>query len=210
MKRPTYAVITTGLICALCTGAPPKHGPIEQPSPIQPVPMTLAPTGQTLPKDHGPVEYGTMHFQTNLGSFKSLDGEGKLDMDFKGTVLISGFKGSGEPKFTGNVSLQFPTNGAPGHNRLVYFGSGHMTIEGSWKGIQWFGTNLKGVWHGHGIIRLVGEFDKDLNTGSYYYEDDPKSIRYWQTSVIPIWLPEPKTQTVEPRERKVDPSQSSN
>jgi hypothetical protein len=168
------------------------------PGPLKPKAITLQPLGGSPTQPTGPIRYGTLHFQTNLGSLKSLDGEGKFEMDFKGTVMVSHFKGSTPPQFTGNLRLQFS-----GHDRVVYFGTGHMAIEGKWRAIQWFGTNLKGVWNGYGIIRLVGEFDKNLNTGTYYY-DDPTEVKYWQTSIVPIWVPEPRSQTMEPRERKVE------
>jgi hypothetical protein len=169
-------------------------------------PARQRPVQVTVPTPHGAT--GTLHFQTAIGSFKTISSFGKIVMDFKGSVMLSSYKastpgmfgtsvqGQDLPKIEGDVKLQFE-----GHNRLVYFGSGRLTIDGAWRAIQWFGRDLKATWTGAGMIRLVGEFDKDLNTGTFTY-DDPKAIHYWPTSVTPTQLPEPKSSAnIQPMER---------
>lgn len=150
----------------------------------------------------------TLYFQTNLGSFRSANGAGKIQFSFSGTVLIHNWdldvktkdieKAPKTYKVTlqGNIKKEYEK-----HGRVVYFGKGTITIEGVWRAIQWFGKNMKGQWTGAGSISVVGEFDKQGNTGMYWY--DPAKKNFWPTSLIELTLPERVfEQQVEPTERK--------
>ena len=132
------------------------------------------------PKD----KLATLHFQTNIGSFKMMDGYGRVEISFTGTMLISQLEGP-EPQVSGDLQLQYNDKG-----RRVYFGRGSIVFRGSWRGVQWFGRNMKGVWFGRGAMRLAGEFDKNLYTGEYWY-DDPKQKKPWfAQGTFTIQLPE--------------------
>ncbi len=150
----------------------------------------------------------TLNFQTNLGSFRSANGAGKIQFSFSGTVLIHNWDLEAKPKdiekvpksykvtLQGNIKKEYEK-----HGRAVYFGKGTITIEGVWRAIQWFGKNMKGQWTGAGSISVVGEFDKQGNTGMYWY--DPAKKNYWPTSLIELSLPERVFEPqVEPTERK--------
>ncbi len=127
-------------------------------------------------------DFATMHMRTKIGSFKIVDAQGRLDFSFKGTVLISQLKGTAVP--SGNLKKEYDA-----HGRTVYFGTGRIVVTGSWRGIQWFGTDMNGVWYGAGLARLAGEFDKDLNTGEFWFSD-PTRKEYWLTSgIMTVTLP---------------------
>ncbi len=115
--------------------------------------------------------FGTMHLQTNLGSFKLVDGKGRAEFTFTGTVLLSQVKG--QASVTGDVRKEYDARG-----RQVYSGTGKVVVVGSWRGIQWFGRNMKGFWYGAGVARVGGEFDRNLKTGELWY-DDPKTVMAW-------------------------------
>ncbi|MCW5936274.1 MAG: hypothetical protein KIT11_03080 [Fimbriimonadaceae bacterium] len=115
--------------------------------------------------------YGTMHFQTRLGGFRSIDGRGRLEFTFTGTVLLSQVKG--DAKVTGQVRKEWDKN-----DRRVYTGTGRVVVTGEWRAVQWFGRDMQGVWYGRGTLRMGGEFDRDLNTGTYWF-DDPNDKMYW-------------------------------
>lgn len=150
----------------------------------------------------------TLYFETNLGSFRSANGAGKLHFSFEGTVLIHNWDLDVKPKDiekapkTYKVTLQGKIRKEyERHGRAVYFGKGTITIEGSWRAVQWFGKNMKGYWTGQGAMSIVGEFDKQGNTGLYWY--DPARKNYWPTSLMELSLPERRyDEQAEPVERK--------
>ncbi len=125
----------------------------------------------------------TIYFETALGSFKILNGRGKITFSFKGTVLVSGL--DGKAAVTGKVKKEYEHDG-----RTAYFGEGTIELLGTWRGLQWFGSNMKGVFTGEGNIRLFGEFDKNLDTGFYWYKSLPAK-NVWYTSGIEVKLPPP-------------------
>src|SRR2546423_1364660 len=96
-----------------------------------------------------PPPTGTLLFTCNVGSFRFVNGTGKLDFDFKGTVLVSDLKGT--VKTSGNIRQEYK-----GHGRQAYFGSGHLTLDGDFHSLQWFGQNMKGQWVGRGRALLYG------------------------------------------------------
>lgn len=129
------------------------------------MPLLLLPA-LVLAQPVPPKPYDTMFFQTKLGSCKFINGEGKLQFAFTGTVLLN--RVDGTAKVTGNVRKEYDGNG-----RQTWFGTGQVVVEGKFRAIQWFGRNLSGQWTGNGLARFVGEFDRDLKTGEYWYASNP-------------------------------------
>lgn len=151
-----------------------------------------------------PNGFGTMHLTTHVGSFRvaspgSDPARGKMDMQFTGTVLVSGLRPGGTVVPSGNVKREYWDEK---HNKQVWHGTGHLVIDGAYKGIQWFGRDLNATWVGFGIMLLYGEFDKNLETGYVWY-DDPKQKRFWSTFGQQLTNPEAKQQGagVVPRQR---------
>ncbi len=126
-------------------------------------------------------EFGTLHMTSNLGSFKIIPGKGRIDVTFTGTFLISGLKG--ERQVIGDLRKEFE-----GMEREVYHGTGRIVVEGEWRALQWFGSDMNAVWFGAGAIRVTGEFDKDLKTGEFWF-DDPAQREYWATHLQQFFLP---------------------
>ena len=133
-------------------------------------------------------KYGTLNLFCNLGSFKMLPkvdlAEGRVEIAFSGTLLLSGFVGTKE--ITGDVGREYVANG-----RELYYGTGKAVLTGKFRGIQWFGKNLSGTWVGDGVCRLFGEFDANLSTGKFWY-DDPTMKRNWGTFGVQAEIPERK------------------
>lgn len=143
--------------------------------------------------------FGVLHMSTNLGSFKIIDGKGRIDVSFTGTVLITKYNGK-ELQITGSVKKEYDKNG-----RTLFTGTGRIIASGSWRGFQWFGKNMKSVWYGNGAIRLNGEFDRNFKTGDYWYESADEKQAFPATSVLTVYLPKPDfqgNQSAVPRERK--------
>ena len=84
----------------------------------------------------------------------------------------------GDPKVevTGNVRSEYNNRE---YKRQVYNGSGKIVVDGKFEAIQFFGRNVSGTWNGWGLVRFYGEFDKDLNTGDYWYPDKPNEKFPW-------------------------------
>ena len=163
--RPTF--LSIGIAAVLLTPALAQKATPEQ-------------MGQTGER----ADFSTIHMESNLGSFKILDGEGRCEFSFTGSVLVSGLNAEGQVEVTPGVTVEFS-----GLNRTVYHGTGRMVVSGTWRALQWFGTDMTGVWYGAGIIRITGEFDRDLNTGTYWYSD-PEDRGSWPTNMVQLELPE--------------------
>jgi hypothetical protein len=138
------------------------------------------------------TDQGTVFFRTNVGSFKVLGvqarpAEGKFQVTFTGTMLVNRVSGS-DPKITvaGKLRKEYEDSK---HLQVAYHGTGTMTIEGKFSSLQWFGKNMSARWDGFGIARLVGEFDKELKTGEYWYVQNPADIRSWGTQLKEITNP---------------------
>lgn len=115
--------------------------------------------------------FGTMHLTTRLGSFRMIDGHGRAEINFTGTVLISKLKGTYE--FSGKVRKEFEKG-----DRVIYSGTGRLVVVGDWRAVHWFGRDMSAVWFGSGMIRLSGEFDREQKTGEYWFED-PAKVQSW-------------------------------
>lgn len=125
--------------------------------------------------------YATCHFQTRIGSFKIIDGVGRVEIDFTGTVLVNRLEGT--LSVTGQVRKEYDRDG-----RVVWTGRGKAVATGKWRGVQWFGRDLRGVWYGRGVIRFGGEFDRDGRSGEFWF-DDPAKPMFWPsgtTSDYPV------------------------
>jgi hypothetical protein len=149
-------------------------------------------------------KYGTLILETKLGSFKLLpkfeSAEGRIDLNFTGTVLLAKFNGTVEK--SGNLKLEYK-----GMDREVYFGTGRIVATGKFRAVQWFGRDLKGKFTGDGAVRLYGEFDQNLETGWYWYEDEQRK-QPWGTYGSLIEIPRRQyygTGTPVPRKKKPNP-----
>jgi hypothetical protein len=137
----------------------------------------------------------TAYFHTKVGSFKILGSEsarppipprGHLEINFTGTVLVSGL--AGKPKVEGNVNLEYENKT---YKKLAYYGTGKITVDGLFESIEWFGRDMSGSYRGIGNVRLFGEFDKDLHTGEWWYGSDPAKKNPWGTNLIEVVVPQP-------------------
>jgi hypothetical protein len=149
----------------------------------------LAPAALAQPKK----EYGTMHFETKVGSFKILGvarepAEGHIEITFTGTVLVNG-----TPKITpsGNLKREYYRED---RQQQAYHGTGKLVVDGKFWGIQWFGRDMKADWNGFGVVRLYGEFDKNLQTGKFWYGSAPDEKLDWGTTGQTVPNPRPKEQ----------------
>ncbi len=127
----------------------------------------------------------TINLQTGLGSFKMIDGKGTASFSFEGTVLLINVEGN--VRTEGNLKLEFDD---PKMKRRAYYGKGKITIVGKWRGVQWFGSNLTGFVKGDSKIRLTGEFDRSLSTGTYWYGNKTDEKFPWYTTGITVVVPE--------------------
>lgn len=127
--------------------------------------------------------YGELHLQTNIGSFKLIDGVGRVEISFTGSMLVSRLKGKVTP--SAGIRKEYDSK-----DKQVYHGSGSIVIDGEFRGIQWFGTNMKGIWRGRGVARITGEFDQNLETGYYWYAKDPSRRIPWSMYGMTIMNPE--------------------
>ena len=154
------------------------------------LPMTALAFGQGAKDD-------TLYFSTTVGSFKILPPgpdktKGTLDMEFEGTLMVSELKGQITPG--AGVRLEYSR---PKHGRQVYFGKGHIRVSGDFRSMQFFGRNLKGSYTGVGVARLYGEFDKNMETGYYWFASKPEKID-WGSYGRTVYVPAYKAPTVAP------------
>ena len=134
--------------------------------------------------------------QTRIGSFKLIDGQGSVSFSFEGTVLLANVEG--DVKIEGAVKKEFDD---PKLKRKTYFGKGKITIVGKWRGIQWFGGNMRDTIKGKSIVRMVGEFDKNLDTGFYWYGNEVAERTPWFTSGMTITVPQDPRMNPKPTRR---------
>ncbi len=150
--------------------------------------LTLMLGGVALPQTPAAKPEDTLFFSTLVGSFKLLPPgpdttHGTLDMEFNGTVMVSGLTGQVTPGPGVRLELSRPE-----HKRQVYFGKGHIRVTGEFRAIQFFGRNLKGSYQGVAVARLYGEFDKNMETGYYWYSSAPTKQdwgSYGRTLIVP-------------------------
>ena len=127
-------------------------------------------------------DYGVMYLSTSIGSFKMLEynddkpPEGHFEMTFTGTVLVDTTDAVKHPRglkttitTSGNVRKEVTY-----HGRQVFNGTGKIVVDGGWHALQWFGRDMKATMNGCAVFRLTGEFDKNLETGYFWYPDGKK------------------------------------
>lgn len=145
-----------------------------------------------------PQGMATLHLQTRLGSFRLIDGEGRVEMTFRGTVLVNNLQGTVVPG--PGVRREHQTS-----VRQLFHGRGTIVITGKWRAVQWFGGDMRATWFGRGLARVMGEFDKDLNTGFYWY-DDPTDRNYWfANSATTLTLPQQSYANLTKKPRRRNP-----
>jgi hypothetical protein len=132
------------------------------------------------------------YFNSNVGSFKLMANdefatEGTLDMTFRGTLLVSNLEPGSTIVVSGNIRKEIDD---PKLKRQVYFGDGRVTIVGKFRSVQFFGRGLRAAFDGFGFVRLYGEFDRNLDTGYYWYEGAAEKIP-WSTGGSPLVIPPP-------------------
>lgn len=132
---------------------------------------------------------GEIVMKTNKGSFKILSQAdkkafGKIQMSFKGTILIVGYEGTAPITTTPGLRVEYKNDK---YARIEYFGEGTLTLDGKFRAIQWFGKNLNMFWSGLGICRVYGEFDKNNETGTYAIKGEP--VRYWGSGGTTFTVP---------------------
>ena len=154
--------------------------------------------GQLVPDK----KYGLISFESQIGSFKLLPGgeipaQGKLEFSGSGTFLVSRLKPGGTIKTTGNIRMEYEHKAS---GKQVYFGRGSVIIEGKFDAVQFFGREIKAKFNGFGFVRLYGEFDKNLNTGEYWYESGKH--KPWGSTGMTLAVPDPET-VINPTVRKV-------
>lgn len=143
--------------------------------------------------------YATMHLETTVGSSRSVDSEGRYEISFRGTVLISQLTGftpgsKGTIQVSGDVKKQYDSN-----NRQVYFGRGKIVVTGKWRSIHWFGGDMTAVWFGRGRVQVTGEYDKNLKTGALWFDDPKKRIDFPVNGLLEYVLPVPAPERSAPR-----------
>jgi hypothetical protein len=174
------------LVC-LCASAVAQQIPITSALPPREIQKN---PGMKFVKDHA-----QFFFNTNVGSFKLLGVneipvEGTFDMSFKGTVLISNLDPQSTFMITGNVRKEIDDKKL---GKTVYFGTGRITIYGKFRAIQFFGQDLRARFDGFGFIRMYGEFDKNLDTGYFWYGGDSEPTA-WSNSGIGLPIPQSNAQ----------------
>jgi len=151
----------------------------------QGTPVAKPPAPDKKPKNAAPPskpDYDEFHLSTTIGSFKMLEfnddkqPEGHLELNFTGTVLVDTNEAVKHPRgltttvrTEGNVRKEINY-----HGRVVYHGKGKIVVDGGWHALQWFGRDMTMNFNGCGVFRLTGEFDKNLETGYYWYKDGKK------------------------------------
>lgn len=133
-------------------------------------------------------DLATLHFQTNLGSGRAIRGSGRIQINVKGTVVLRHFKGT--EQITGTLRKEFEDK-----DYKTYHGQGTITLQGEWTTVYFFGTQISGVWYGRGLMRVTGEFDQNLNTGTYWYDDVNQKYYYPSSTTMLVELPQKAMQT---------------
>ncbi|OWU64478.1 MAG: hypothetical protein CBB60_009645 [Armatimonadetes bacterium Cent15-Ar3] len=155
---------------------------------------------QTRPAAKPAGDSGEMVFNAAIGSFKLVspgdrNAYGKLELTFKGTLLLVGLKPNTPVQVTGNLRKEYD-NGS--RERVIYHGQGKIVVDGTMKSAQWFGRDLSARFNGMGIFRLYGEFDKKGMTGTYQLTGD--KLRYWGSGGMTVVVPNPAiTPSVKPK-----------
>jgi hypothetical protein len=184
MSRASFtAALALVLGCAalaLQKPAPPATATAAPPTAIPAAALAM------MPK---PALGDTLRAVTHIGSFKIVPkGEelpsGRLEFSFSGTVLVSGLDPASYLKVTGNVRKEYESKP---NGKDVYFGNGKILIVGKFRNCEWFGRNLDFTFKGSGVVRIIAEFDKNGDTGTFWYDPTEKSPL--QVNLLPLEVP---------------------
>jgi len=139
-------------------------------------------------EQHGD-KMGIFHANATIGSFKLINGRGRAEINFSGTILIHGYK----PRVAGQ---NFTLTGAltkeyddAKRERVMYHGNGKLVIDGEWKGIQFFGKNINMWFFGAGTFRNRGEFDKNLFCGDFWFENAAEKKPWASSATMDVQIP---------------------
>ncbi len=165
--------------------------------------LPMMSTPQTPPAQPA-GDTGEVVLNTQIGSFKLVspgdrNAKGKLEMSFRGTLLLVGLKPNTPTVVTGNLRKEYDN---ASRERVVYHGQGKIVIDGTVRSVQWFGRDLSARFNGMGIIRLYGEFDKNGSTGTYQFTGD--KVRYWGTGGMTVVIPNPTLSPAAKPKVKID------
>lgn len=200
MKMRATRTIVFGMATLAAAALPLAGALLSAQTPTAQAPP-VAPTAAAAKANAG---YGHLNFVTNVGAFKVLGSDevpvtGALTLKFTGTVLVSVPKPGTKITVTGNVRKEYETQDKL---KQVYFGTGTMQIVGVVRAVQFFGRDLTGHFDGVGIFRFYGEFDKKLETGTYWFDGAaPEEKRDWGTGGGNVVVPDPQRPTNRPRVR---------
>jgi hypothetical protein len=155
-----------------------------------------------------PVKTGEVVMKTTKGSFKitspgDVNAFGKIQMSFKGSLLIIGYDGKIPIVPSAGLRVEYKNDK---RQRIEYFGEGTVTLDGKFRAIQFLGRNLNLSWtEAYGICRVYGQFDKDGNTGTFTVKGDQE--RYWGSDGTTFTVP-PRTNNAVVPPIKVKPKGS--
>jgi len=163
--------------------------------------------GQSSSPSREQPKHGALRLEAGLGSFR-LEGEGRVEMSFRGTLLLVNFEGKID--LQGRVRKEFE-----GMGRTVWFAARdengrlpRVVIEGKWRYLQWFGGDMKAVWKGRGIALLFGEYDENGNSGTWQLDDKPAYP--WHTVGRAVYVPEEITPGYAPQPKRNDKQSTKN
>ena len=203
-SRSIVSVLVAALVAVPTTMAQQTPGQSPAGKPASPQTQSKPAAGQKVVPQGAKngMRTGVVDMATNIGSFKivspgNIKAFGKMVIEFTGTVLIVGLNGSVTPSAT----LRKEYSNAK-HERVGYFGTGRLTVEGEWTALQFFGRKMKAHWEGLGICRLYGEFDEKLETGTYTIAGD--KTRPWMQGGNMFILPREVDAGPTPRVKKAD------
>lgn len=155
----------------------------------------------------GPLLTGECWMKAKYGSFKIVSpgdprAYGDIKMSFKGSVLIVNYDGKIPIVATGALRKEYENKD---RNRVIYYGQGTITLNGRFRAMQWFGSDLDMTWKGMGVCRLQGKLDKDGNTGKYFITGE-KQPQWWPAdSTLTIMIPRREDTIIAPKV-KINPS----
>lgn len=110
---------------------------------------------------------------------------GTLTIKFKGTLLVSRPTKDTTVTLSGKVRKELER---PEAGKAVYYGDGSVVIKGAVDAVQFFGSNIDGHFVGNAVFRFYGEFDKNLDTGEFWYPGQPHIP--WGTGGYTVVVPQ--------------------
>jgi len=135
-----------------------------------------------------PTPNDTLYLKTKIGSFKFVRKgteypNGRLDLSFTGTVLVSGLVSGSTLQTIGNIREEYDNKQ---HGKQVFFGKGKIVVVGQFRACQCFATDIDLTFKGSAILRITSEFDKNFDTGSYWFDDKVVNPLQVQMSTVVV------------------------